>query len=224
VDTAGSAKHQILGGDWQFPDWSPDGTRLAISLGNVIYSVKRTGDDLQAITSAGYRPRWSPTGNELAFQSFDTTGTGRVGIVSREGTGLRWLTPSGIESWLEPDWSPDGTRLVHRRYFPYWPDSSSRDDIYVVDSTGHAEQRLTQDGGVNAEPAWSPDGQWIAWSKSGTIWLMKSDGTEARALIYGDGPSWSPDSRRIAFSQLTFNVVRLYAIDPATLRIRQITQ
>ena len=77
---------------------------------------------------------------------------------------------------------------------------------------------------VDGTPAWSPDGQWIAWSKAGTIWLMKPDGTEARALIYGDEPSWSPDSRRIAFSQVTFNVVRLYAIDPATLRIHQITR
>ena len=224
VDTAGVVTQQILGGDWGYPDWSPDGTRLAISKGNVIYTVQPTGADPQAIATGGYRPRWSPSGSELAFQSFDTTGTGRIAIVSRDGTRLRLLTPSGIESWREPDWSPDGTRLLHVRYFPYWPDSSSRDDIFVVDSTGHSEQRLTQDLSVNATPTWSPDGQWIAWSKGGTIWIMKPDGTEAHALIYGDEPAWSPDSRRIAFSQVTGNVVRLYAIDPATLRVRQLTR
>ena len=110
VDTAGVAPQLVLGGDWGYPDWSPDGTRLAISRGNAIYSVKPTGDDLQAITIGGYRPRWSPAGNELAFQSFDTTGTGSIAIVSRDGTKLRLLSPSGIESWREPDWSPDGAR------------------------------------------------------------------------------------------------------------------
>jgi TolB protein len=214
---------QVLGGQWDAPDWSPDGTRLAISsAGNKgIYSVNRTGDGLRAITTKGSRPRWSPTGNELAFQSFDTTGTGSIWIVSQDGTGLRSLAATGIESWREPDWSPDGTRLVHVRQSSPAGDGA----VFVMDATGHAEQRLTTDNGY-MDPAWSPDGQWIAYVLSpGYIYLMKPDGTEAHYLTDGVTPSWSPDSRRIVFSQYNWlGFGYLSAIDIATLRIRQITQ
>jgi TolB protein len=222
VDTAGVVGPQVVRGEWHETDWSPDGTRLAITYqGNKgIYSVKTTGDGLQAITTKGSRPRWSPNGNELAFQSFDTTGTGIIWIVSQDGTGLRSLAPTGNESWRDPDWSPDGARLVHVRQ----PSTASGGAVFVMDTTGHAEQRLTTDMGY-MDPTWSPDGQWIAYTLSPShIYLMKPDGTEAHYLTDGDLPSWSPDSRRIAFSQYNWNGFgSLFAIDIATLRIRQIT-
>jgi Tol biopolymer transport system component len=80
VDTAGVVGPQVLPGVWHETDWSADGTRLAITYsGNQgIYSIKPTGDGLQAITTKGSRPRWSPTGDALAFERFDTTGTGSI--------------------------------------------------------------------------------------------------------------------------------------------------
>jgi len=94
-----------------------------------------------------------------------------------------------------------------------------------MDTTGHAEQRLTADMGY-LDPTWSPDGQWIACTLSpGYIWLMKPDGTEAHYLANGQLPSWSPDSRRIVYNVFDWSGAGyLFAIDIATLRIRQITQ
>jgi Tol biopolymer transport system component len=93
-----------------------------------------------------------------------------------------------------------------------------------MDTTGHAEQRLTTDLGC-LDATWSPDGQWIAYTVAPNgIFLMKPDGTEAHYLTEGNNPSWSPDSRRIAFSLYNWNGFgSLFAIDIATLRIRQIT-
>ena len=223
VDTAGVVGPQVLQGDWHETDWSPDGTLLAMtSPGNRgIYSVRLTGGGLQAITTTGSRPRWSPSGNELAFEDFDAKGAGSIWIVAKDGTGPRSLAPTDTASWRDPDWSPDGTRLVHVRQ----PSPAQGGAIFLMDTTGHVEQRLTTDNGY-MDPAWSPDGKWIAYVLSpGYLYLMKADGTGAQYLTDGVLPSWSPDSRRIVFSLYNWNGFgSLFAIDIATLRIRQITR
>jgi TolB protein len=58
-----------------------------------------------------------------------------------------------------------------------------------------------------SEPAWSPDGRWIAVAMHGDIWKVPAEGGEAIALTRGPAyhfePAWSPDGRTIAFTMDT---------------------
>ncbi len=54
------------------------------------------------------------------------------------------------------------------------------------------------------DPAWSPDGRWIAFSMAGDIWKIPAAGGTAVALTSAPGyhfePAWSPDGRWIALT------------------------
>src|SRR5207244_2996256 len=99
--------------------------------------------------------------------------------------------------------------------------ASTRDGdyaIYGVAASGGRELRITKGHGnpstpeglfFAVEPAWSPDGRWVAFASRrdgpSHIYIMRADGTHVRQVTQGkaddDGPAWAPDQRRIAFSR-----------------------
>ncbi len=94
--------------------------------------------------------------------------------------------------------SPDGKRLAF----------SALDKLYVMDlpGGGGTPRRLTTDSVHEQVPAWSPDGQWIAyvtWSdQGGHVEKIRADGrAKAQRLTpepaFYDHPVWSPDGQRI---------------------------
>lgn len=80
-------------------------------------------------------------------------------------------------------------------------------DIYTVPAAGGEETRLTQTG-KDSSPAWSPDGERIAYVSqqdgNAEIYVMRADGSERKRLTDRPGsdeaPSWSPDGQRILFT------------------------
>jgi len=55
---------------------------------------------------------------------------------------------------------------------------------------------------IGYAPAWSPDGQRLAFVTRGDLWVADADGTHADALVKdADQPAWSPNGRRLAFTR-----------------------
>jgi Tol biopolymer transport system component len=97
----------------------------------------------------------------------------------------------------QPVQSPDGKRLVF----------SAVTHLYVLDVPGGTPRRLTSGTAREFMPAWSPDGQWIAyvtWSQEGgQIWKTRADGSGnpqqlTRVPAYYRDVNFSPDGKRIA--------------------------
>jgi len=91
--------------------------------------------------------------------------------------------------------SPDGRRLAF----------SALDRVYVVDLPHGAPRRLTADTVHEQVPAWSPDGQWIAYvtwtEQGGSVMKIRPDGRGKQRLTpapaFYDDPVWSPDGQRL---------------------------
>jgi len=96
--------------------------------------------------------------------------------------------------------SPSGARVV----------LDARGDLYSVPAKEGATRSLAATPGVRErDPAWSPDGKWIAYLSDETgeyeIWIRPQDGSGTPRRLTTDGAPWkhapvfSPDGKKIAF-------------------------
>ncbi len=110
-----------------------------------------------------------------------------------------------------PAISPDGKFAVYG-VTRYDAENDKGDaDLYLVPTAGGKPQRLTSMKGNESEPAWSPDGRFIAFvakrgdDKQSQLYVIAANGGEATRV--GDiptgvaTPKWFPDSSRIASSR-----------------------
>jgi Tol biopolymer transport system component/DNA-binding winged helix-turn-helix (wHTH) protein len=116
--------------------------------------------------------------------------------------------------------SPDGNSIA------YSSDHGGRFEIYVKQFTpGGQEIQLTSDGQQNLEPAWSPDGQRVAYHsvERGGIWNIPAlGGVPKRLTDFGSRPAWSPDGAFIAFQSAALTDLGSYgrnAMPPSTIWI-----
>ena len=116
-------------------------------------------------------------------------------------TALTELTPTRLTVRSGYDGTP---ALSADGRIAYTSDVSGALEIWITGSTpGSRAAPLTNDGGQNMNPAWSPDGQWISFHsrRRGGIWVVPSTGGAPRQVAeVGSEAAWSPDSSQIVFS------------------------
>jgi len=82
-------------------------------------------------------------------------------------------------------------------------------DLYLLTQNDGRLLRLTYDPAEDRDPAWSPDGRWLAFTshraKGWDLYLLEVASSTVLRLTrtphYEAGPSWSPDSRWLAYEQ-----------------------
>jgi serine/threonine protein kinase len=102
--------------------------------------------------------------------------------------------------------------------------ASNRTDntnLFLINADGTCPVNLTNDADQNNEPAFSPDGKFIAFSSNrdgfGDIYLMEANGSNVKRLTDKPGgsrtPCWSPDGKHIAFTTDRDGNSEIYMMD-----------
>ena len=108
-----------------------------------------------------------------------------------------------------PAIAPDGRRVAFAVRETNWADNTYETEIWIADAAAAGSARPLTDGAKSSlQPAWSPDGRWIAFisdrSDTRQIYRLSIEGGEAEALTTGaEGVTafaWSKDGTRIAYT------------------------
>ncbi len=143
---------------------------------------------------------------------------------------------SGDLSQRAPGWSPDGRAIV---FVQDSTDTSEvrdqvRPQLYVLTVADGAVRRLATSYVENVEPAWSPDGNAIAFicskgrGEENDVCVIPAAGGTVRNLTSAwdldpSGPAWSPDSKTVYFSAETRGNIHVFAAPATGGTVRQIT-
>jgi Tol biopolymer transport system component len=132
-----------------------------------------------------------------------------------------------------PKWSPDGDKLV------FASDRDGNREVYifdladVVDGTTKTQPfNLTQHKAPDWQPAWSPDGQRVAFSSyrdgNWEIYVVNVDGTGLTRLTDQPesdfSPTWSPDGKHVLFASRRRGDADLFTADIETGTPNQLTK
>jgi dipeptidyl aminopeptidase/acylaminoacyl peptidase len=234
------------------PRISPDGERIVYARQwrdpmhdagkSALWIMNADGSRNRHLVEGG-SPRWSPSGDRIAFLACGTPGGDRnalqecgedserqiwVRIMEGEGAGTVTQVTRLTEGASDIAWSPDGTSIAFNSLV-------EDEDPYSVTLPDRPEgAEWTESPLVVDRLDWRQDRQGVLPPGHQHIFVVRAEGGTPRQLTHGDcdqeDPVWSPDGSTIYFDGLRIEDAdyemwesEIYALDVATREIRQLT-
>src|SRR6266851_96865 len=222
------------------PRWSPDASRVAFTC----YAQPGSSSVLTAqicvystLTShliswprfkgTNSSPSWSPDGSQLMFMS-SMLGNPELFITDAAGQRPKRLTFSNGAN-TSPSWNPKTGQQV-----AFVSDRGGIPQLYTMNSDGSSQAKVDlPDMGYVIDPAWSPNGQLLAFSwrrPNGNydIYVMEIVTRQLVELTRDVGrnerPSWAPDGRHLVFESTRTGTRQIWSMLADGTQARQLSK
>jgi Tol biopolymer transport system component len=181
-----------------------------------IYSINSNGQRQTNLSAAGgggnqvdIQPNVSPDGKRIAFARLDlATFSAQIWVMKIDGSHQTNISnDAALASESGPAWTEDGSKILFIKQPPgSFPGAGG--SIWIRRANGGGTPSQLTTGPNDANPAMSPDGDLLAFSRPVApgprhLFVMKADGDGGAPSDLGQGskPDWSPDSKRIVYGQ-----------------------
>lgn len=173
------------------PQYFPDNNSIIFSSSNNIwtgiYKMNIDGSNKKLLTpqnSSFNDPKISPSGNMISITSNNWNGS-QIFVMNSDGSNLKQITftvssisypGSPKDGNCNPAWSPNSSKIAYVSY------ENGSPDIFVINSNGTDNKRLTNTSLRDENPCWTKDGNYILFSSnrnlnaSSEIYIMRSEG------------------------------------------------
>jgi TolB protein len=174
-----------------FPSWSPQSDKLVFDTAyqdargaNAIWIISSDGTNSKDISQHGLGewrdPSWSFSGQKILHLRFLTGVFGEeIFVMDTTGATAQRLTQNEHNDRY-PTWSPDDSEIAWTIL------DEGNNEIWLMMADGSNQRKLTE----GAMPAWSPDGQQLAYSHPTpsrdrvVLWVINRDGSGRRQLTH----------------------------------------
>ena len=162
-------------GTWMNLDVSPDGRQIVFDLLGDLYVMPIAGSSSTPATrltsgpAFDMQPRFSPDGKRIAFTS-DRDGLWNIWTIDADGKNPKQVSKERRWFINSPTWSADGNYIFARRHFVQTR-SLGAGEIWMFHASGSEGLQVTDKNGWQkdaGEPAISPDGKYLYYSKDVT--------------------------------------------------------